>query len=138
MRPAQRIADLPPYPFAALLRCIREVQNQGMDVIRMDMGSPDLPPADFILEALGRSAQDPSHHGYAGFTGTPAFRRAVAAYYQRRFGVELDPDEQVLSLIGSKEGIAHAAWAFVNPGDLALISDPGYPTYSVGTLLAGG
>jgi LL-diaminopimelate aminotransferase len=138
MRPAQRIANLPPYPFAALLQSIREFQSQGMDVIRMDMGSPDLPPADFILEALKTSAHDPAHHGYAGFIGIPAFRQAVATYYQRRFGVELNPNREVLSLIGSKEGIAHAAWAFVNPGDLALVSDPGYPTYSVGTLLAGG
>jgi LL-diaminopimelate aminotransferase len=138
MKPAQRIANLPPYPFAALLRRIRELQSGGMDVIRMDMGSPDLPPADFILGALKASAYDPAHHGYAGFTGIPAFRQAVAAYYQQRFGVELDPDREVLSLIGSKEGIAHVAWAFVNPGDLVLVSDPGYPTYSVGTLMAGG
>jgi len=138
MKPAQRIANLPPYPFAVLLRRIRELQAQGMDVIRMDMGSPDLPPADFIIEALEESARDPTHHGYAGFTGIPAFRHAVAAYYQRRFDVELDPAGEVLSLIGSKEGIAHVAWAFVSPGDLVLVSDPGYPTYSLGTLMAGG
>jgi len=138
MKPAQRIVALPPYPLATLLRRIRELQWQGMDVINMDMGSPDLAPADFILDALKRSAYDPAHHGYAGFTGTPAFRQAVAGYYQRRFGVKLDPDREVLSLIGSKEGIAHAAWAFVNPGDLVLVSDPGYPTYGVGTLMAGG
>jgi LL-diaminopimelate aminotransferase len=138
MKPARRIANLPPYPFATLLRSIRELQRQGIDVIRMDMGSPDLPPADFILEALKGSAYDPSNHGYAGFTGIPAFRQAVVAYYQQRFGVELAPDREVLSLIGSKEGIAHVAWAFVNPGDLVLVSDPGYPAYGVGTLLAGG
>ena len=138
MKPAQRIATLPPYPFAVLLRRIRELQARGMDVIRMDMGNPDLPPADFILEALETSARDPAHHGYAGFTGIPAFRQAAAAYYRRRFGVELDPDREVLSLIGSKEGIAHVAWAFVNPDDLVLVSDPGYPTYSLGTLIAGG
>jgi len=138
MRPAQRIANLPPYPFAVLLRRIRQLQAQGMDVIRMDMGSPDLPPADFILQALEKSAREPGHHGYAGFIGIPAFRQAVATYYQRRFGVELDPDREVLSLIGSKEGLAHVAWAFVNPGDWVLVSDPGYPAYSLGTLLAGG
>jgi len=138
MKPAQRIANLPPYPFATLSRRIRQLQAQGMDVIRMDMGSPDLPPADFILRALASSAHDPAHHGYAGFTGIPAFRQAVADYYQRRFGVELDPEREILSLIGSKEGIAHVAWAFVNPGDLVLVSDPGYPTYSLGTLMAGG
>ncbi|MEA3344809.1 MAG: LL-diaminopimelate aminotransferase [Chloroflexota bacterium] len=138
MKPAQRIANLPSYPFAALSRRIHELQAQGMDVIRMDIGSPDLPPADFILEALERSARDPSHHGYAGFIGIPAFRQAVVDYYRRRFGVELDATEEVLSLIGSKEGVAHIAWAFVDPGDLVLVSDPGYPTYSMGTLMAGG
>jgi len=138
MKPAQRIANLPPYPFAVLLRRLRELQAQGRDVIRMDMGSPDLPPADFILEALDKSARDPAHHGYAGFIGIPAFRQAVAAYYQHRFGVELDPEGEVLSLIGSKEGIANAHFAFVDPGDVVLVSDPGYPTYSLGAQLAGG
>ena len=138
MRPAQRIANLPPYPFAVLNLRIRKLQAQGMDVIRMDIGSPDLPPPSFILEALEESSRNPAYHGYAGFTGIPSFRQAVAAYYQRRFGVDIDPDKEVLSLIGSKEGIAHVAWAFVNPGDLVLVADPGYPTYSLGTLMAGG
>ena len=137
MRLSQRIANLPPYPFAALSRRIGELQAKGMDVIRMDMGSPDLPPAGFILEALQASARDPSHHGYAGFTGIPAFRHAVAAYYRGRFSVELDPDREVLSLIGSKEGIAHLALAFLDPESLVLVSDPGYPTYRLGALMAG-
>ena len=137
MRLAQRIARLPPYPFAVLSRRVGELKAKGMDVIRMDMGSPDLPPADFILEALQASARDPTHHGYAGFTGIPAFRHAVAAYYEERFGVELDPDREVLSLIGSKEGIAHLAWAFLDPSSLALVSDPGYPTYRLGALMTG-
>jgi LL-diaminopimelate aminotransferase len=138
MKPAQRIAALPPYPFATLGRRVRELQSQGVDVINMDLGSPDLPPPDFILEALKASAHNPNHHGYAGFSGIPAFRRAVTTYYQGRFSVELDADKEVLSLIGSKEGIAHVAWAFVNPSDVVLVSDPGYPTYSLGTLMAGG
>jgi LL-diaminopimelate aminotransferase len=138
MKVADRIESLPPYVFAKLGRQIRDLTAQGQDVIRLDIGSPDLPPPDFITEAMYRSAQDPGHHGYAGFYGTPELRRAMADYYSRRFGVELDPERQVVSLIGSKEGIFNIALAFVNPGDVVLIPDPGYPTYTLGTLLAGG
>jgi LL-diaminopimelate aminotransferase len=91
-----------------------------------------------VTETLYRSAQAPSHHGYGGFYGIPALRQAMAAYYQHRFGVEIDPELQVTPLIGSKEGIANAALAFVDPGSVVLVPDPGYPTYSLGTLLAGG
>jgi LL-diaminopimelate aminotransferase len=138
MRVADRVESLPPYVFARLGRQIRELMAQGKDIIRLDIGSPDLPPPDFIVEAMYRSAQDPSHHGYAGFYGTPELRQAIATYYMRRFGVELDPEKQVVPLIGSKEGIFNIALAFVNPGDPVLIPDPGYPTYTLGTLLAGG
>src|SRR4030042_5205960 len=135
---ADRVKNLPPYPFADLERRLRELKAQGKDITRLDIGSPDLPPPDFIIEAMYRSAQDASHHGYAGYYGTPEFRRAVAVYYERRFGVRLGPDKQVVALIGSKEGIANAAPAFVNPGQAVLVPDPGYPTYTLGTLLAGG
>jgi LL-diaminopimelate aminotransferase len=138
MKVADRIESLPPYVFAKLGRQIRDLTAQGQDVIRLDIGSPDLPPPDFITEAMYRSAQDPSHHGYAGFYGTPELRQAMAAYYARRFAVELDPEKQVVPLIGSKEGIFNIALAFVNPGEVVLIPDPGYPTYTLGTLLAGG
>jgi LL-diaminopimelate aminotransferase len=138
MNVADRVESLPPYIFARLGRQIRELTVQGQDIIRLDIGSPDLPPPDFIMEALYRSAQDPSHHGYAGFYGTPELRQAMALYYERRFGVKLDPEKQVVPLIGSKEGIFNTALAFVNPGDIVLIPDPGYPTYALGTLLAGG
>ena len=135
---ADRVKNLPPYPFAGLERRLRELKAQGKDIIRLDIGSPDLPPPDFVIEAMHRSAQEPSHHGYAGYYGTPEFRRAVAVYYERRFGVKLNPDKQVVALIGSKEGIANAALAFVDPGQAVLVPDPGYPTYTLGTLLAGG
>jgi LL-diaminopimelate aminotransferase len=138
MEIADRIANLPPYVFARLGRQIQELKRQGKDIIRLDIGSPDLPPPNFIIEAMHRSAQDPGHHGYAGFYGTPEFRKAIAAYYARRFGVQVDPEKQVVPLIGSKEGIFNIALAFVNPGETVLIPDPGYPTYTLGTLLAGG
>jgi LL-diaminopimelate aminotransferase len=135
---ADRVKNLPTYPFAGLERRLRELKVNGKDIIRLDIGSPDLPPPDFVIEAMYRSAQESSHHGYAGYYGTPEFRKAVAVYYERRFGVDLDPDKQVVALIGSKEGIANAALAFVNPGQVVLVPDPGYPTYTLGTLLAGG
>jgi LL-diaminopimelate aminotransferase len=138
MKISNRVADLPPYVFAKLGRRVGELMAQGKDIIRLDIGSPDLPPPDFVMEAMFRSTEDPSHHGYGGYYGTPALRRAMATYYKRRFGVDLDPERQVCPLIGSKEGIANVALAFVDPGDVVLVPDPGYPTYSLGALLAGG
>jgi LL-diaminopimelate aminotransferase len=138
MKVADRVADLPPYVFAKLGRRIQELLAQGEDIIRLDIGSPDLPPPDFITEAMVRSLHDPSHHGYGGYYGIPALRRAMSAYYERRFGVRLDPDREICPLIGSKEGIANAAFAFVDAGAPVLVPDPGYPTYALGTLLAGG
>jgi LL-diaminopimelate aminotransferase len=124
--------------FATLGRRIRELEAQGRDIIRLDIGSPDLSPPDTILDVLEGSAQDPGHHSYAGYYGTPELRQAISIYYQRRFDVELDPERQVTPLIGSKEGIANVALAFVDPGQTVLVPEPGYPTYSLGTLLAGG
>lgn len=138
MKVAGRVEQLPPYPFASLARRIRQLNEKGKDVIRLDMGSPDLPPPDFVLEAMYSSARDVSHHGYPGFSGTPELRQAVASYYERRFGVELDPDTQVVCLLGSKEGIINVALTFVDPGGTVLVPDPGYLPYSMGTLLAGG
>ncbi len=138
MKVADRVKNLPPYAFASLGKKLRELKAQGVDIIQLDIGSPDLPPPDFITDAMYRSAQNANHHGYAGYYGTPELRQAIAGYYERRFGVALDPEKEVVSLIGSKEGIANAALAFVNPGQPVLVPDPGYPTYSLGTLLAGG
>jgi LL-diaminopimelate aminotransferase len=138
MKVADRIDKLPPYVFASLERRLRQLAAEGRDIVRLDMGSPDLPPPDYIIEAMYRSSRDPTHHGYSGYYGTPQLRQAIAGYYDRRFGVHLDPEKQVVSLIGSKEGIANIALAFVDPGEAVLVPDPGYPTYSLGTLLAGG
>jgi LL-diaminopimelate aminotransferase len=138
MRQANRIANLPPYFFAKLGQKIAQLKKGGMDIIRIDIGSPDLPPPDFILQELYRSAADPSHHSYAGYYGIPALRQAMADYYHNRFGVELDPDTEVLPLIGSKEGIAHVPTAFVNAGDVVLVPDPGYLTYRMGVVLVEG
>ncbi len=137
MQPADRLRNLPPYVFARLGKRIRKLQAEGRDIIRLDIGAPDMPPADFIIEALNHSAWDPKKHSYAGYVGTPALRKATADYYARRFDVELDPDTEVLPLIGSKEGIANMALAYLDPGDLALVPDPGYPTYTMGARLAG-
>ena len=138
MKVAQRVANLPPYVFAQVGRRIRDLQSQGMDIIRLDIGSPDLPPPDFILKAMFRSAEDEAKHGYGGYYGTPALRAAMSTYYLKRFGVELDPDTEIAPLLGSKEGIVNTALAFVDPGSTVLVPDPGYPTYALGTLLAGG
>jgi LL-diaminopimelate aminotransferase len=138
MRIANRVGDLPPYVFAQVGRRIRELVAEGRDIIRLDIGSPDLPPPGFIIDAMYQSARDPAHHGYGGYYGTPELRKAIAVYYEKRFGVRLDPEKEVTPLIGSKEGIANVALAFVDPGETVLVPDPGYPTYRLGTLLAGG
>ena len=137
MQPAKRLDRFPPYVFAALSSRIKALEAQGVDVIRLDIGSPDLPPPPSIIAALHEAAQRPDNHGYPSFTGTPALRRSIAGYYARRFGVDLDPDTEVLPLIGSKEGIAHLALAWLDAGDVALVPDPGYPVYGMGALIAG-
>jgi len=138
MRIADRIASLPPYVFARVGKRIADLRATGVDVINLGIGNPDLAPPVALVETLHRSAQKPDHHGYAGYYGIPALREAVATYYERRFEVLLDPDCEILPLIGSKEGTANVALAFIDPGDVALVPDPGYPTYRMGTLLAGG
>ncbi len=138
MRLAQRVQNLPPYVFADVARRIREMEAAGRRVINLGIGSPDMPPPPFVVEAMQRAARDPANHRYPGYTGTPELRRAIAAYYRRRFGVELDPDGEVLPLIGSKEGLAHVMWALVEPGDLVLVPTPGYPTYRYSVFMAGG
>jgi LL-diaminopimelate aminotransferase len=138
VRVARRVRDLPPYLFAELDRKIEEKRAAGTDVISLGVGDPDLPTPRHVVKALQVAAEDPSTHRYPSYYGLPELRRAVAAWYGRRFGVDLDPDTEVQPLIGSKEGIAHLAWAFIDPGDEALVPDPGYPVYDIGTRLAGG
>lgn len=138
MKVADRIKNLPPYVFATVEKRIAAQQAKGVDVISLGIGSPDLKPPQFIIDALYQSVNRDDTHGYAGYYGTPALRKAIAGYYERRFGVTLDPNTEVRPLIGSKEGLANMAFAFVDPGDLVLASDPGYPTYRMGALMAGG
>ncbi len=138
MQTARRIAALPPYLFAEIDKRVAAAKAAGIDVISFGVGDPDLPTPDFVVEELARAAHDPSTHRYPSYFGLPDLREAIAAFYQRRFGVTLDPGTQVLPLIGSKEGIAHLPWAFVDPGDPVLVPEPGYPVYEVGTILAGG
>src|SRR5258708_4963230 len=138
LKPAERLKSLPPYFFHGLNQRIARLRAEKMDVIRMDMGSPDLPPAPFIVEALKRSAEDQTHHGYMPFGGTPHYREAWAHFYGQRFGVELDPQTDLVGLLGSKEGIFNLAMAYVNPGDVVLVPDPGYAPYTTGAVMAGG
>ncbi len=134
---ADRLAGFGAYFFAQLGKRIAALRAEGKDIIRIDIGAPDLPPPDFVIEALVAAARRPDTHSYTTYGGTPAFKQAVADYYQRRFQVGLDPATEVLGLIGSKEGLFHLAQALLNPGDVVLIPDPGYPTYRAGTVLAG-
>ena len=135
---AKRILDLPPYLFAELDRAKAELQAQGKEVISLGVGDPDLPTPEPIIEVLKREAQEPANHQYPSYEGLLSFREAVAGWYESRFGVALDPVCEVVSLIGSKEGIAHLPLAFVDPGDVGLYADPGYPVYSVAISFAGG
>lgn len=124
--------------FATLATVIGELQASGLDVIRLDIGSPDLPPPPQVIETLSRSAAQESHHGYQHHRGTPRLREAWGAHYLRKFGVELDSEREIVPLLGSKDGIFHLAQALINPGDIALVPDPGYLTYESGTSFAGG
>lgn len=136
--PAQRLSALPSYVFAVIGDRIRAMEKAGVDVIRLDIGSPDLPPPQPVIEALYQSACKPDAHGYSGYRGTPRFRQAIAHYYQQRFGVTLDPETEVLPVLGSKEGIVNLMMGYIDNGDGVLLPDVGYPSYSQGGQLAGG
>jgi LL-diaminopimelate aminotransferase len=138
MKPARRIETLPPYMFAELDRKIEAVRAQGADVISLGVGDPDQPTPRHVVKALREAVEDPTTHQYPSYWGLPALRKAIAGWYGTRFDVHLDPDTEVLPLVGSKEGIAHLAWAFVDPGDEVLVPDPGYPVYAAATTLSGG
>ena len=135
---AERLKKLPPYLFKEIDRKKSEVRARGVDIIDLGIGDPDLPTPPHIIEALKKAAEDPGNHRYPSYSGMGDFKEAVAKWYQERFGVELDPDTEVVSLIGSKEGIAHFPLAFVNPGDVALVPAPAYPVYHIATMFAGG
>jgi LL-diaminopimelate aminotransferase len=138
MQLARRIEKLPPYLFVEISRKIAQKRAQGVDVISFGVGDPDIPTPPHIVDALVEAARDPANHRYPETEGLPEFRCAVAGWYERRFGLSFDPGREVLSLIGSKDGIGHVALCFIDPGDLALVPDPAYPVYAVGTLFVGG
>ncbi len=138
MRLSHRLGKLPAYLFVEINRKIAEKRARGEDIISFAIGDPDLPTPQHVIDELCQAAQNPDNHRYPETAGLPELREAIAQWYQRRFGVALDPAREVLPLIGSKEGIGHISFCFIDPGDLALVPDPGYPVYSMSTLLAGG
>ncbi len=138
MEQANRIKSLPPYLFAEIDKMINKAKDEGVDVISFGIGDPDQPTPDHIVERMITAVQDPSTHSYPSYEGLYSYRKAVSDWYKKRFGVKLDPDKEIVSLIGSKEGIAHFPFCYINEGDLALIPDPGYPVYNTSVLLAGG
>jgi LL-diaminopimelate aminotransferase len=135
---ADRLKQLPPYLFAELDRKKDEVRAKGVDVIDIGVGDPHQPTPDHIIASLCKAAHEPRFHRYPSYSGMNDFRKAVAAWYQKRLGVSLDPLKEVVSLIGSKEGIAHIPLAFINPGDVVLVPSPAYPVYKTATIFADG
>lgn len=137
-RAAARMERIPPYLFAEIDRRVAARRAAGVDVIALDVGDPDLPTPDAVVEAAVAAVRDPANHRYASYFGLRDLRVAMAEWYARRFGVALDPDAEVLPTLGSKDGIAHLPFALVDPGDVVLCPDPGYPVYVTGTIMAGG
>jgi LL-diaminopimelate aminotransferase len=135
---ASRVKHLPPYLFASIDRMKQQAREKGIDLIDLSIGDPDIPTPSHIVRAMQKAVEKPAHHRYPSYEGMLSYREAVAKWYERRFNIKLDPETEVLSLIGSKEGIGHIPLAFVNPGDIVLIPSPGYPVYSIGTLFAEG
>ncbi|MBN2031691.1 MAG: LL-diaminopimelate aminotransferase [Deltaproteobacteria bacterium] len=135
---AERLKRLPPYLFKEIDRKKAEVKAGGVDIIDLGIGDPDLPTPSHIIKALQEAALVPSNHRYPSYSGMLEFRAAVSEWYKSRFNVDLDPEKEVLALIGSKEGIAHVPLAFINPGDISLVPSPGYPVYNTATIFAGG
>ncbi len=138
MKFSRRIEEVPPYLFVEISKKIAQRRAEGADVVTFAIGDPDIPTPANILDKLYEASQDPPNHRYPESEGLPQLRKSIAGWYGKRFGVDLDPDKEVLPLIGAKEGIGHAAFCFIDPGDIALVPDPGYPVYAIGTLFAGG
>ena len=138
MNTARRIDKLPPYLFAEIDRKVGQAQARGADIISFGVGDPDLPTPPHVVEALVEAARNPATHRYPSYTGMPEFRDSIADWYYQRFGVKLNADDEIQPLVGSKEGIFHLPVAFIDPGDAALVPDPGYPVYETGTILSGG
>jgi len=138
MELAKRVKNLPPYLFVQISRAIAEKKAQGMDVISFGIGDPDIPTPNSVIKALKSASDNKINHRYPESEGLPVLRKNISEFYKKRFGVNLDPETQVINLIGAKEGIAHAALCFIDPGDIAISPDPAYPVYEIGTMFAGG
>jgi LL-diaminopimelate aminotransferase len=138
MKLSYRLDKLPPYLFVEINRKIAEKQARGEDIISFAIGDPDIPTPEYIIERLCQAAHESVNHRYPETAGLPELCQAIARWYHKRFGIALDPSKEVLPLIGSKEGIGHISFCLIDPGDIALVPDPGYPVYSMSTLLAGG
>lgn len=137
IEPAQRVANVQEYYFSRNNRRLDDLRSKGVDVINLGIGSPDMPPPANVINTLAEAAAQPNAHGYQSYVGIPALREGYAEWYNRCYGVQLDPKNEILPLIGSKEGIFHISMAFLNPGDGVLVPDPGYPTYSSVSNLVG-
>lgn len=138
MKENNAMQSLPPYLFARIEQKIAEAKAKGIDIINLGIGDPDQPTPKHIIDRMARSIYDSANHQYPTSVGLLEYRQAIANWYRSRFGVELDPKTEVVSLLGSKEGIAHISFAYLNKGDITLVPDPGYPVYGIGNLLAGG
>jgi LL-diaminopimelate aminotransferase len=135
---AKRLSSLPTYVFVQIGANIQKLQANGADIIRLDIGNPDMQPDSSVIEALNVASMSPDNHGYSGYRGIPSYREAVARFYKKRFGVDLDPETEVLPLIGTKEGIVNLTMAYIDQGDVSLVPSLGYPSYAMATRLAGG
>ncbi|MDP2856517.1 MAG: LL-diaminopimelate aminotransferase [Bacillota bacterium] len=138
MREARRLERVPPYFFAEMDKIKASLRRNGVDLIDLGVGDPDSPTPEPVVRELCRQAPVPANHRYPAYEGSVELRQAICRYYMSRFGVKLDPEREAIGLIGSKEGLSHLVWAFVDPGDCVLVPDPAYPVYAVQTLLAGG
>lgn len=137
MEVAERIKNLPPYLFAEIDKVIEKKRKEGVDVISLGIGDPVEPTPSHIIERLLKEAKNPKNHRYPSYYGLREFRRSISNWYEKRFGVKLDSETEILPLIGSKEGIAHISWAFLDKEDVSLVPDPGYPVYKIGAILSG-
>lgn len=138
MKENSAMQKLPPYLFARIEKKIEEAREKGIDIISLGIGDPDRPTPRHVIDRMAKAIENPANHQYPSSVGMLSFRQAVAGWFARRFGVQLDPRTEIVSLLGSKEGIAHIAFCFLDPGDVSLVPDPGYPVYSIGAILAGG
>lgn len=135
---AKRVKELPPYLFARIDSLKQEAKEKGADIIDLGVGDPDIPTPVHIIDAMKKAVENPEHHRYPSYQGMLSYRQEVANWYKRRFNVDLSPQGEIISLIGSKEGVGHMPLAFINPGDVVLCPSPAYPVYAIGTLFAGG